>query len=143
MNENIEKMKKYAGQGFVKGLVVAALSDGERLDISPTSALQTKLGKMLHGTRVGLVRNGQPIELPEDIFYEIADLKIDGAADDLVFRNLKRTDIAVANKFDVKKIMMVIFLISSGVLAVYGWMHGGSQLFKQSQQPQVQQYRPY
>jgi len=141
MNESIEKLKKYAGQGFIKGLVVTALV-GEPRDISPNSALRLRLGRLLWGSKTGLVSGGKSIELQDEIFYEIADRKVDGGASIQAFQNLQRVEIAVSNKSDLKKVMIVWFLISAFVLVVYGWMHGGSHLYAQYQQP-VQQYRPY
>jgi len=136
MNKNIEKMKQFADQGFVSGIVVAALV-GERRDISPTSALRLRLGRLLWGTKTGLVKGGQPVELPDEIFYEIADRGIDTGVENQVFQNLIRAQMVVVENKVLKVLMIVIFMLSLGGGAIFG-----ASMYHSAQQQQ-QQYRGY
>lgn len=120
MKANIEKMKQFAGQGFIAGIVVAALV-GERRDISPISALRLRLGRLVWGENTGLSKGGEPVTLPDEAFYEIADRGIEYKVEDQVQLNLIRAQMVRVEARLLKGLMILVFLASAGVLAIYGW----------------------
>ena len=145
MKANIENIQKYAGQGFIKGLVVAALCNGERLDISPTSAFLRRLGFLSWGAKTGLVNNGKPVDLPPELFDEIPDRRIDGQSGYQAFLNVVRSKMTPINKKVNLAVVIGICLMSLGIGAVWGVVYAkthGSQIFGGQAQSQ-QQYRGY
>lgn len=139
-NVSIEKMKQFAGQGFVSSIVVAALV-GERRNISPISALRLRLGRLVWGTNTGLSKGGQPVELPDEIFYEIADRRIDTGVENQVFQNLVRAQMVVVEQRLLKGLMIFMFLLSAGVMAIYGWTQVHAAQVQNQKMMQFQQQR--
>jgi hypothetical protein len=103
-------IKKKENNFLQKAAVVLLL--GEPRQITPASALQLRVGRLVWGKDTGLTSGGVPVELPDEIFYTINDRSIHSEAKAMVMLNLVRSQMVEIEHRRIKAILIGLCLLS-------------------------------